>query len=76
MILYYILLLGTPRRLIFVSSHEKFFSIFGVPKSGFFVKQQPKRRIKAGKNTPHKYYATWNTHINSRFVAAAFGGVF
>jgi hypothetical protein len=30
------------------------FSIFGVPKLDFFVKQLPKRKIKIWENTPHK----------------------
>jgi hypothetical protein len=33
-------------------------------------------KSKAGKNTTHKYYTTWDMHMSSRFIAAAFGGLF
>jgi hypothetical protein len=37
---------------IFVSYQKSAFSIFGVPKSGFFVKQLPKREIEGWEKHP------------------------
>jgi hypothetical protein len=45
---------GTPRRLIFVSSHEKCVFHFWSAEVGFFVRQVPKRQMESWAQDPHK----------------------
>jgi hypothetical protein len=62
---------------ILVWSHKKCFFHFRSAEIGFFfVKQLPKREIERSEQHPTLIVDHLGTHISSRFVAAAFGGIF